>query len=217
MGIKTLKELGNTPAEVLARHFGFMGHILKRMGQGRETSPIEKYSADRIVKSVGHSNTLAADTHDPEILKSFLFILSARVAVRLRRYSMRGKRVSLHIRHNDFSGFSRQKSLASEINSGEDIYINGCRILDEILPADRPVRLIGVTVSKLVKDTNQQYLFNGSLRKEKLSRLMDSINETYGEFTLRPLSFEIAAGFTGKITGKAVNIPSRVHGFIPRH
>ncbi|MFC2061323.1 DNA polymerase IV [Elusimicrobiota bacterium] len=210
LGIRTLKQLGNTDISILVRHFGFLGNILKKMGNGEDFNKVEKYSSTPPVKSVGHSNTLPRDTWDAEVIRSFLLMLSERVGVRLRRYRMKGRTVSLHIRYSDFKGFSRQNTLSDHIKTGKDIYNTACGILNTLIPFKKAVRLVGVTISSLADDHGQIYLLESDLQQERITLAMDKINEKYGEFSLRPLSFEIANNFTQH----SIDIPGRVHGFL---
>jgi DNA polymerase-4 len=97
--------------DLLARHFGFWGHVLSRMGKGIDDTPVSFYYEDKPVKSVGHSYTLPRNTLDEPVLRSYLLMLCEKTGSRMRSYSMRGRTVSVAIRYSDFSTFSRQRAV----------------------------------------------------------------------------------------------------------
>lgn len=194
--IETCKQLGEADLELLQHHFGFWGYWLKRLGQGKDNSPVKKLTDAEQVKSVGHSTTFPRDTDNPEILKSYLLWLSEKVARRLRKGGYCGSTVSLTIRYNDFATFSRQQSRKELTDDGREIYQTAWRIFEErVLPLDQPVRLLGVSVSSLLPHPWQEYLFAAMARREKLNAVTDQINAKFGSFTLEPASLILAERF----------------------
>jgi DNA polymerase-4 len=152
------------------------------MALGMDEGPV--LLAEEEVKSVGHSITLPEDTHKREVAKKHLLSLSEQVARRLRRKHHKGKTISLFIRFPDFSDFSRQKTIKKFIDDGRDIYQTALSILEGINIETLGVRLIGVSVSSLVKGTDQLSLFGDEWRKQILLAAMDKVNDRYGESTL---------------------------------
>lgn len=195
LGIKTAKQLGDTPLEALTGHFGFIGRILKNMGQGIDSSKVKPYLEEEQLKSVGHSHTLPKDTRDLEIIKSFLMMLSEKTGTRMRKYKLAGRTVSLVVRYCDFYTFSKQHSIRQYINSGPDIYNTAYRIFEGLLPLKKPVRLLGVSVSSLVLDSGQQFIIEGLSKIDRLMDAADAINSKYGEFTIKPASVISAEKF----------------------
>ncbi len=209
MGIETLKELGSADTQLLIKSFGFMGNILKKMGKGEEPGDVSPYCWKEPLKSIGHSNTFPRDTFNIDVVKSFLSLLSEKVAGRLRSCGRLAGKLSLYIRFSDFSGRSRQKTLSPAVKTGRDIFMHACRILKSFMPFKKAVRHIGVCVSSLIPDRAQGFLFEKEKRKEKLAEAMDKINKRYGDFMIRPLAVDIARDFTGP----DIEIPAKVHGF----
>ena len=133
---------------------------------------------------MGHSVTLDEDTDDFRYLQRVLLKLSEMVGRRLRRDGYCGKTVHLCIRYADFSTFGRQKGIRGFIDDGHDIYRIGWNIFKELYQRPLKVRLLGISVSSLVKDVRQLSLFD--LEKTlALDAAVDNINDKYGEFTLR--------------------------------
>jgi len=88
------------------------------------------------------------------------------------------------LRYADFTTFGKQKSLRDFIDDGLQIYRVGWMIFREMYRAPRQVRLIGISVSGLVKEVRQMDLF--ALEKTlALESAVDNINDRYGEFTVR--------------------------------
>ncbi|MFC2048832.1 DNA polymerase IV [Elusimicrobiota bacterium] len=211
LGIKTLVELGNMDIQFLRKHFGFMANILQRIGKGEEFSKVSRYNDSSPAKSVGHSNTFPKDTWDIKIIKAFLLMLSERVGMRLRKYGLTGRAVALHVRYGDFTGKSRRKTAGRYIRTGMDIYKTANIILEEVLPLEKPVRLVGISISNLSRYWGQRSLFEELCREERIEETMDKINKRQGEFFIRPFSFETVRNFTDD----SIDVPARVHGFCP--
>ncbi len=186
LGIKTCKEMGDKSLSFMQDHFGFWGYWLKRMGQGVDRSPVKKMSESQPVKSVGHSTTFPRDTSDPDMLKSFLMMLSEKVAVRLRRGRYQGSTVSLTVRYKDFTTFSRQTRRSGPTSDGWEIYCCAWQIMGRVGELVQPVRLLGVSVSDLEPDACQEFLFEAMSRRRRIAEINDSINKKFGAFTLRP-------------------------------
>lgn len=188
LNINTAKDMADAPISLLTSHFGVLGYHLKRMGKGEDDSRVKRYSESEQIKSFGHSHTLAKDTFNLNLLRSYLRMLSEKVGVRLRAAGYTGKAITLTVRYSDFYTFTRNKSLKHCIKSGYDIYTCACSIFDKLLPLKKPVRLLGVSISSLIIDGKQLYLLKDIDKQQKITCVMDSINDKYGEFTLKPLS-----------------------------
>ncbi|OGS44544.1 MAG: hypothetical protein A2539_01400 [Elusimicrobia bacterium RIFOXYD2_FULL_34_15] len=195
LGIKTAKQLGDASISMLTSHFGFIGYLLKHMGQGIDDTRVKNYSEMEPVKSVGHSHTFPKDTFDLKIIKSYMLMLSEKVGERLRKYKLIGRTVSLMVRYSDFDTFVRQYSLQSHINSGIEIYETALQVFEKILPLKKAVRLLGVSISNLAPNKDQQFLLDNLQKQQKLVAAVDEINSKYGEFTVKPSSLLISDKF----------------------
>lgn len=183
LGIKTCGELGRFPVSILRERFGIIGERLKLMGQGMDPSPVIPIGREQEAKSVGHSTTLPRDVSDRETLKRYLLKLSEMVGARARGHRLRGRKMTLTIRYPDFFTFSTQRTLQSPTNDTRSIYSSVCHILDG-LRLRHAVRLLGVSISDLVKDSCQLSLFEGERKREALLDTMDLLNRRFGDFTV---------------------------------
>lgn len=197
-GIRTIGELRVVPRESLVRLFGSSGAHLHDLSRGIDDRPVE---TDRDAKSVGHEDTFDHDLRDRGAMKRELLSLSDRVSSRLRRAALKGRTVTLKVKYNDFVQVTRAATLADPTDDGGTIY--RCA-LDRLLDTEagvRPVRLLGITVSKLVPAAGEEKrermeqlgLFarppagapalrepTDPEKKERLNRAVDRIREKFG-------------------------------------
>lgn len=181
LSIKTCGELGRASASLLRSKFGIIGEHLKCMGMGLCNRPLIVHQEDP--KSIGHSMTLPGNISDRKEIEAYILKLSEMVGRRARRYGFTGKRVTLTIRYPDFETFSKQAMLYDHTNRTHEIYKNAISILNSIRLRDS-VRLLGVSLSDLIRESNQMQLFEDRRKEKALLQAMDSINDRYGDFKL---------------------------------
>jgi DNA polymerase IV len=182
-GIRTCGELGRFPVDILKRKFGITGERLRDMGLGRDDSPVIPDEEAEEVKSVGHSTTLDKDLTERADIQMYLLQLSEMVGRRARRYQVAGKTVTLTVRYQDFTTFSRQESRSVHTNNSEEIYLAALKILDAI-DLTQPIRLLGVKISNLRQHTEQLPLFPAERKKALLAGAMDQVNNKFGDFAV---------------------------------
>ena len=187
MGVKTCGELGRTPAGILRARFGITGELLKAMGTGMCERPLT--TEEEEPKSIGHGMTLSRDIYDREEIETYILQLSEMVGRRARKYGYAGKRVSLTIRYTDFHTFTKQTTLPIHTNDTHTIHCSALAVLDTVRLRDR-IRLLGVRLSHLAKETGQMSLFVDSEKRKALLKAMDSVNDRYGEFNLVWASYQ---------------------------
>ncbi len=150
LGVRTCGELSHAPLRKLTQRFGIVGERLRNMGRGIDDDPVvplEEQEAEE-AKSMGHSMTLAEDCSDRMELERHILHLSEKVGRRLRRGGYQGSTVSLVLRSSDFHTFSRRRRLRHPVNHGLDIHAAAAAIFRDV-EIDKPVRLVGVSVSDL--------------------------------------------------------------------
>lgn len=182
-GVFTCGQLGRLPQEQLIRRHGRTGAALHAMARGIDASPVVPMAASAPVKSVGHGMTLRQDLSDRGAIAEVLRLLGEMVGRRARRYRVSGRTVTLTVRYTDFSTFSRQQLQPDYLSGGPEIYRAALRILDG-LDLTQPVRLLGVRLSTLRRDSEQLPLFDGERRQQQLTAALDAVNDRFGEFTV---------------------------------
>jgi DNA polymerase IV len=183
IGIFTCSQLGRVPISELTKRFGVIGQGLHEMGSGMDDSPVVPFDEEGDAKSISHSVTLEEDTSHPNILRKVLLQLSERVSRRMRKEGYYGKRIALTVRYSDFFTFSKQKTLSKGMNSGNEIFKLSSEIFESI-SHPKPIRLLGVGMSLLVKEWSQLDLFEKRDKKDNLLKAMDRVNERFGDWTL---------------------------------
>lgn len=184
LGIYTCGDLGRYPVSILRQHFGIIGEVLHNMGLGVDRTPVHYSDEEPLVKSMGHTHTLARDTANLEEIRRNIFSLSEQVAVRLRKDNYCGRTVCLILRYSDFFTFSRHLTVDYFLDSGYDIYQQAWKIFTQVDWQGKAIRLIGISVSNLVRKTRQLYLLEEFTNTQNIDRVMDRINEKYGDFRI---------------------------------
>jgi len=209
MGIRTIKDLRGMTKESLISAFGAHGGHLFALARGIDDRPVE---TEREVKSIGHEETYGRDLKHREIMRRELLALSNRVAERLRKEGFRGKTITLKVKYADFVQVTRAITLYNATDDGGTIYRCALDLLAETEAGARPVRLLGVSLSKLSKATDhvlesrmeQIPLFGRTgaattmraaplppdpAKKERLNRAVDAIREKFGPGGIVPGAF----------------------------
>ncbi|MBI5577225.1 MAG: DNA polymerase IV [Deltaproteobacteria bacterium] len=210
MGVRTIGELSRIPRETLARKFGMHGAQLHLLAQGIDDREVEP---EVEAKSVGHEETYPEDLVDIGSIENELFSLATRVASRLRRHEAKGKTITLKVKYCDFTLVTRSVTRDRATDDGAEIYRSVLPLLGKTEAGKRPVRLLGISLSRLSGDEEnrsggkheQLTLFGGpqggrdgssrqesappqpsSEKKEKLNRAVDRIREKFGDKGIRP-------------------------------
>ena len=149
MGITTLGALAGTPSERLAERFGArLGPWLVRRARFDDDAPV---TAERIAVSESRETTFPADISDAAQLESILGRLSAELSAALRGQGRRGRTIAIKVRLDDFSTFTRARTLSEAVNDPDRIAGVARDLLREFA-APRPVRLLGVRVASFAEE-----------------------------------------------------------------
>jgi DNA polymerase-4 len=111
------------------------------------------------------------------------------VSQRLRKRNLKGKTIQFKIRFEDFTTFTRRKTLANYTHLTDDIYEVGKKMLEEFHPihsdsgSERPVRLVGIGISHLVDEKGTQISLWDIQNEKKLAlaRIVDQLQEKFGK------------------------------------
>ena len=180
LSIYNLGQLRRSNISILKKKFGVNGLKLHLMARGIDHSPVTPMGDEEECKSMGHSMTFKEDTSDPVKLNGYLLKLCDKVGRRLRREALCAKSIKLIIRYKSFTAFSKQKTLFSPSDDTKCLYHNALSILRS-LHLKEPVRLLGLSAGKLSLTGGDNFLFEEARRKYKLNRLLDHLNERFGD------------------------------------
>jgi len=177
MGIKTIGGLARQKVENLVKVFGKNGYYLWELAQGIDRREVE---TKRETKSLGKEVTFERDTVHKERREKALLRLSEEVSQSLRKEGLKGKTITLKIRLEDFTTFTRAKTIKEPTNFTDIIYQECRNLLENFKLKGKKVRLVGIRVSKLESPLRQLSLFDKE-KKEKLYQAIDEIKDRFGE------------------------------------
>ncbi len=178
-GIATIGDLAEQDADELSHSFGRQGLHFSRLSRGIDPRPV---TPSHVRKSLGNEMTFERDVDDPEALRVFILALSEKVAKRLRAEGLRGRVVTLKLRHSDFTTITRRRTLKAHVDGGKPIFEAAMDLFRNAFTNRDSYRLAGVHVSQFApKDVEQLTLELGSEdRNRRLDVAVDGITDRFG-------------------------------------
>jgi DNA polymerase-4 len=152
-GIKTGADLAAKDIDWLRQHFGSFAEYLFRAARGIDLRPVR---ANRVRKSIGGERTFHDDVSSGHALRDRLEEIIDIVWERIAEKDTRGRTVTLKLKFTDFQLMTRAKSLPHPIGNKAEFAGVARAILNETLPLPMPVRLMGLTLSGLEGETEDE-------------------------------------------------------------
>lgn len=146
LGVHTGADLASQTEQWLTSHFGSWGSYLHGAARGIDLRPVR---ADRIRKSIGGERTYGEDIWAETALRAALESIADIVWERVERNEAQGRTVTLKARFADFHTITRARSLDRPVADRATFAQLGHALLDQILPLQNGVRLLGLTLSGL--------------------------------------------------------------------
>jgi DNA polymerase-4 len=184
--VKTIGDLTQFPLDFLERKFGKQGTHMYYCAMGVDRREVEDTQSP---KSVGNEETFSLDIVEKHLIKKELLRLATKVGQRLRHKGLHGRTVTLKVKYHNFKVVSRSATLAMPTNDSQQLYHTVMGLLSKTMVGEKPVRLVGVTVGKLVEESMPQQLALFNRRKtsrKELNQAIDHINSRYGLNTIKP-------------------------------
>jgi DNA polymerase-4 len=178
-GIETVGELAALSPDILKKRLGVWGENLHRLASGMDDRKVEPPGTTR---SISRETTFSRDIRDRSVLKATLRYLSERVGADLRSRIRQARCVTIKLRYADFTTLTRSKTFTQTIDSDNEIYGTGEKLLEKALAEEKQaVRLIGIGVSNLSEMAGQLSMMEtSSQRQTQLDRAIDRIRMRYG-------------------------------------
>lgn len=137
-------------------------------------------------KSYGNSYALSKPFAQVSELTPILQKLVEKTGARMRKAGYKSRGVHLAINYRDRTSWHRGMALPEPIFDSRDIYKYALRLLSAA-PYQKPVANLAVSCFNLVKIKEPQLtLFEDLLKKEKLVRAVDRVNQRWGNFVITP-------------------------------
>ncbi|MFH1139499.1 MAG: DNA polymerase IV [Pseudomonadota bacterium] len=188
LGVETIGDLAGLPLELLERNFGRSGRQLALLARGIDERAVEP---EREAKSIGAEETFQRDITRPEEAARAILGLTIRACRRLRRGGLFCRTVTLKIKFSDFKQITRSATLPWPADDDRIIYRMVHDLLGGAEIGGRPIRLLGVSLSRLEYETEprQGSLFQDLTGEKKggdLNRALDRISAKYGDSAVVP-------------------------------
>jgi len=185
MGLRTLGEVAAFPVRLLKAALGRNGEILHQKARGKMVHTV---SEEPVTKSLGHETTFR-DVADPRRLLGILAGLTAEAGFRLRAGGFTTRLITLKLRYRDFQTVSMQRQVPP-LFADEDIFTTVKELLPRLFTRRVGVRLVGVRLSRLVRDLHQLPLFEWERRMQQknLCAALDRIHHRFGLESITPLA-----------------------------
>jgi len=159
MGIGTIGDLAVCDVQLLLERFGNFGLKMHQMARGMDESEVVERGD---VKSISKEDTFDEDTADPDIINGVLDSLAVGVHGSLIKKKFLFKTITLKVRFEDFSTYTRARSLRVYSTDLEIIKITAKDLMREFM-GKRRFRLLGVGVSNFEKVDEKQMLITDYL------------------------------------------------------
>jgi len=151
-GLQTVGELQDYSNDLRAL-VGSFASQLKQFARGEDDRPLEL--GDEI-KSISGEETFLRDTDDRKVLRTCLKEQAADIAARLKHRRLGAHTVQVKVRYGDFTTLTRQFTVEEPLTEAGDIYRLACWLLGRERLVSRPLRLLGLGVSRLREPAARQ-------------------------------------------------------------
>jgi len=187
MGIRKIGDIAARSEAELNGRFGKWGNALWRLSHGLDEREVVSGWAR---KSISQERTFDQDTADQQQIEFTLAKLAESLTRLMRKDKLKGRTVTLKIRFEDFSTFTRSKTFADFIDSSQIIKGVAVSLYRRMNRNGQKVRLLGIGVSQLNSVAGEQLgLFEQDApMNSKLSRLLDSLQDKFGEDAVKRAS-----------------------------
>jgi DNA polymerase IV len=155
LGIATGHDLRGQTLAFLQQQFGKAGPYFYWIARGVDERPVRH---DRIRKSIGAEHTFSQDLHAFEAMRDALQPTIAKVWRYCQTSGIRGRTVALKVKFADFQQITRSKSVGEAIDRLGDLERLSLGLLEPLLPTRKGVRLLGISLSSLMRATGHHQL-----------------------------------------------------------
>ena len=185
INVITIGDLAKIDYDYIVSYLGKQGEMLWNYANGLDNAPVMPVGYQREIKSVGNSTTTSSDMTSESAVEKTMHGLAASVASRLRKHSLKGTVIQIHIRDRDLNISEHQRQLYEPTDSERVIYENAMELFRESYDWHTGIRSIGVRCAKVVgsDEAVQLSMFSENTRREKdekLGKVIDLINMRYG-------------------------------------
>ncbi len=154
MGITKVEELASYNVQLLSKRFGKMSLRMKQMANGLNFGDVQERES---IKSISRHGTFEEDTNDLVKITKSLEMLTESVHSSLMKHRFLFKTVTLIVRFEDFTTYTRSKTIPIWTSDLFVIKRTATQLLSEF-QGRKKFRLLGVGVAKLKEIDERQTL-----------------------------------------------------------
>lgn len=147
LGIHSGADLRARSLAFLQQHFGKSALYLYHASRGEDDRDVRP---NRERKSIGGERTYSEDLAQANALRAALADIVDLIWRRIEGQGAQGRTVTLKVKFADFRQITRARSVRPAVSRREVFARIAMTLLEEMLPVDRGVRLLGLTLSSLV-------------------------------------------------------------------
>ncbi len=174
-----------THSELLDRGIATIAQLLAQPQLGQRYLNLDRSAESEHAHehSIGRETTLAQPLTDLMEMEQVLSELVGDVAAKLRRQDNLARRLTLKIRYNDFKTITRSRTLRTPTCFDLDLVKIARDLLARNLIQDKPVRLLGVSTSRIATQGRQNSIFDygEEASMDQLYKGIDRLRHKYGE------------------------------------
>ena len=146
LGIQVGLDLRAQSLAFLSEHFGKSGAYYYWISRGIDERPVR---ADRVRKSVGAENTFFTDLTKLDEASDALKPIVEKVWRYFQGTAMRARTVTLKVKFADFQQITRSRTGHVAVSGHDEVLHIAVALLEGVFPVNRGIRLLGVTLSAL--------------------------------------------------------------------
>ncbi|NIJ54355.1 DNA polymerase IV [Dyadobacter arcticus] len=144
MQLYTGADLKKLSEDELVKRFGKTGHFYYQIVRGIDDREVQTH---RETKSLGAEDTFTYDLTTQEEMYKELDRIGAIVFNRLQKNQLKGRTVTLKVKFSDFTQITRNQSFNQPTGDLDTIIETAKQLLDKVEMNDKPVRLLGISLS----------------------------------------------------------------------
>lgn len=183
MGITSMRELKRKSRSELRAAFKQYGDFLYDIARGRGSTIVSPEKEDP--KSIGHSYTFPHNLIHTYEINRHLLAISEKVAFRLRKQGFYATRLNIYLRYGNKRGDGMSFRFKDPIADSLDLYKQALRCMQKIRNTQEGIRLIGLSVSGLVKSPPPVSLWPKQEKHYGTLLAVDKLSHRYGFGTIK--------------------------------
>ena len=148
LGIESGADLRSKSLEFLQRHFGSSAGWYHAIARGEDNRPV---NPNRVRKSSGSETTFGRDLVEPGEIEAGVLRMADDVWRWCESRRAFGRTVTVKVKYGDFRQITRSRSQPAAIATQEDFRQSALTLIRSVLPAEKGIRLVGVTVSNFAE------------------------------------------------------------------